>query len=114
MKKPAISTFLWMLVFSICFWTVRPRAQDKAVTVYSAHFSPYNPDPLPSWNDGKVKFAIINYITKITDSNSTDFIPVRDRIATFDNDGTLWAEKPIVQEIFLLYQLNKLVKKILH
>lgn len=68
-------------------------------------------DPLPSWNDGNVKQAIIGYIEKITDSQSISFIPANDRIATFDNDGTLWAEKPIVQEVFVLYQLNKLVQK---
>ncbi|WP_082886242.1 HAD family hydrolase [Flavisolibacter tropicus] len=68
-------------------------------------------DPLPAWNNGKIKQAIISYIQQITDSTSTHFIPVIDRIATFDNDGTLWAEQPLVQELFILYQVKKMVEK---
>ena len=51
-------------------------------------------DPLPSWNDTGSKKAIIAFVTRVTNTNSPDFIPVPERIATFDNDGTLWAEKP--------------------
>ena len=58
------------------------------------------PEPLPSWNDGKTKRPIISYVQKVTDTASPDFIPVKDRLATFDNDGTLWAERPYVQELF--------------
>lgn len=68
-------------------------------------------DPLPSWNEGQVKQSIISYVKRITDSSSKNFIPVNDRIATFDNDGTLWAEKPYVQELFAYYQVKKLVEK---
>ena len=74
-------------------------------------FSVAQGDPLPSWNEGTVKSAIINYITRITDSLGNDYIPVPDRIATFDNDGTLWAERPYVQELFALYQAKKKVGK---
>ena len=69
------------------------------------------PDPLPSWNEGKIKQAIISYVQKIADSAGTNFIPVKDRIATFDNDGTLWAEKPYVQELFAFYQVKKMAQK---
>jgi len=48
-------------------------------------------DPLPSWNDGKVKQSIINFVAKVTKQGSPDFVPPAERIATFDNDGTLWA-----------------------
>ena len=48
-------------------------------------------DQLPSWNDGPLKDSIINYISRVTKRNSSDFIPPVDRIATFDNDGTLYA-----------------------
>ena len=68
-------------------------------------------DPLPSWNNGEVKNAIISWIAKITDSTSPAFIPVRDRIATFDNDGTLWAERPVVQQLFAFYQVKKMTEK---
>ena len=68
-------------------------------------------DPLPSWNDGVLKRSIITYVEKVTDSLSADFIPVHDRIATFDNDGTLWAERPYVQELFAFYRVQEMVKQ---
>ena len=49
-------------------------------------------DPLPSWNDGKAKQSIITFVEKVTMPGSPDFVPVPERIATFDNDGTLWCE----------------------
>lgn len=52
-------------------------------------------DALPSWNEGPAKKAIINFVTKTTKVGSPDFIPVADRIACFDNDGTLWSEQPM-------------------
>ncbi len=70
-----------------------------------------NADPLPSWNDGALKQAILAYVKKVTDSTGADFIPAIERIATFDNDGTLWAEKPYVQELFAFYQVKKMVQK---
>lgn len=62
-------------------------------------------DPLPSWNDGDVKKGIIHYVNNVTSASSPDFIPVADRIATFDNDGTLWAEQPVYFQFF--YALDK-------
>ena len=70
-----------------------------------------NTDPLPSWNDGETKRAILDFVDRVTNDSSTDFIPVKDRIATFDNDGTLWAEKPYVQELFVFYRVKKMVDK---
>ena len=52
-------------------------------------------DPLPSWNDGPAKQAIIAFVTDVTREGSPDFAPESERIATFDNDGTLWIEQPI-------------------
>ncbi|WP_417353087.1 HAD family hydrolase [Flavobacterium alkalisoli] len=57
-------------------------------------------DPLPSWNDGPNKEAIINYVKDVTTDGSVNFIPVADRIATFDNDGTLWSEQPAYFQLF--------------
>ncbi len=68
-------------------------------------------DPLPSWNETATKQTIIDYVTKVTKKGSADFIPEEDRIATFDNDGTLWAEQPIVQIEFTFYQIAKLLKE---
>jgi hypothetical protein len=56
-------------------------------------------DPLPSWNTGATKTAIVDFVTKVT-SEGPDFIPVEDRIATFDNDGNLWAEQPAYFQLF--------------
>jgi phosphoglycolate phosphatase-like HAD superfamily hydrolase len=60
-------------------------------------------DPLPSWNEGAAKKSIIEFVAKVTKPGSQDFVPPAERIATFDNDGTLWAEQPIyVQFAFAL------------
>ena len=52
-------------------------------------------DPLPSWNDGKAKQSVIGFVEKVTKAGSTEFIPAPERIAVFDNDGTLWSEQPM-------------------
>ena len=58
--------------------------------------------PLPSWNDVASKQAILAFVAKITDKDSPGFVPVPDRIAVFDNDGTLWCEQPMyVQAAFV-------------
>jgi phosphoglycolate phosphatase-like HAD superfamily hydrolase len=60
-------------------------------------------DPLPSWNDGPVKKSITDFVAKVTAQGSADFVPPEQRIATFDNDGTLWCEQPnYFQAIFAL------------
>lgn len=56
-------------------------------------------DPLPSWHEGKAKSAILEFVKKTTAEGSPDFVPVTDRIAVFDNDGTLWPENPIPFEV---------------
>ena len=66
-------------------------------------------DPLPSWNDTETKAAIIAFVDKVTNPGSGDFVPARDRIATFDNDGTLWAEQPVYFQA--LYALDVLREK---
>src|SRR5882757_3627548 len=52
-------------------------------------------DPLPSWNDTATKKAIVTFVERVTKAGSPDLVPIAERIATFDNDGTLWAEQPI-------------------
>jgi hypothetical protein len=51
-------------------------------------------DPLPSWNEGAARQSIEGFVVRVTDPASTDFVPEEERIATFDNDGTLWSEQP--------------------
>jgi hypothetical protein len=57
-------------------------------------------DPLPSWNDGPPKKSILEFVAKVTTPNSPDFVPLPKRIAAFDNDGTLWCEKPLPVQLF--------------
>jgi haloacid dehalogenase-like hydrolase len=57
-------------------------------------------DPLPSWNDGAAKKSITDFVAKVTTAGSPDFVPVPERIATFDNDGTLWCEQPLPVQLF--------------
>jgi phosphoglycolate phosphatase-like HAD superfamily hydrolase len=52
-------------------------------------------DPLPSWNDGPARKSITDFVTKVTTQGGADFVPPAERIAVFDNDGTLWCEQPI-------------------
>lgn len=61
--------------------------------------------PLPSWNDGPTKSAIVDFVDRVTADDSPDFVPPDERIATFDNDGTLWAEKPMYFQ--LLFALDR-------
>jgi hypothetical protein len=51
-------------------------------------------DLLPSWNEGPSKRAILDFVANVTGEGSTDFVRTEDRIAVFDNDGTLWCEQP--------------------
>ena len=57
-------------------------------------------DPLPSWNDNASKKAIMSYVEDVTNKNSANFIPIGDRISTFDNDGNLWSEQPAYFQLF--------------
>ena len=98
---------LFLLLFVSCKKTdtvSTANAKDSTAAVATSG------DPLPSWNDGELKSAIIAYVTKVTKEGSPDFIPVENRIATFDNDGTLWAEKPYVQELFAFYRVKKMIE----
>jgi phosphoglycolate phosphatase-like HAD superfamily hydrolase len=62
-------------------------------------------DPLPSWNDGKARQSIIEFVDRVTSEDSPDFVPPSERIATFDNDGTLWAEQPMYFQ--LLFAIDR-------
>ena len=85
------------LILLACLFSVRSGAQGN------------RPDPLPSWNNGPAKQAILDFVTKATNASSKDFIPESDRIATFDNDGTLWVEQPIyTQFVFAIDRVKAL------
>jgi phosphoserine phosphatase len=59
-------------------------------------------DPLPSWNDGPAKQSILNFVEKVTKPGSPDFVPVPERIAVYDNDGTLWSEQPVPVQFYFV------------
>jgi phosphoserine phosphatase len=70
------------------------------------------PGPLASWNDGAAKRAILEFVQKTVDPGSRDFIPPAERIAAFDNDGTLWVEKPLPNEVyFTLARIKAMAEK---
>ena len=58
-----------------------------------------NHDPLPSWHEGKVKQRILDFIEQVTTPDSAHYVAEDERIATFDNDGTLWVEKPLLAQM---------------
>jgi phosphoglycolate phosphatase-like HAD superfamily hydrolase len=60
-------------------------------------------DPLPSWNDGAARQAIVNFVQTTTDSGSTNFVPPEERVATFDQDGTLWVEHPLYSQVMYCF-----------
>jgi phosphoglycolate phosphatase-like HAD superfamily hydrolase len=69
-------------------------------------------EPLPSWNDGPTKDAIQRFVARVTDRNGPDFVPPDERIATFDNDGCLWSEKPVYfQLLFAMDRVKQLAPK---
>ncbi len=70
-----------------------------------------NPD-LPSWNDTPTRQSIMDFVAKVTDPNNATYVPPEERIATFDNDGTLWCEKPVqIQIAFILQRLAAMAEK---
>jgi phosphoglycolate phosphatase-like HAD superfamily hydrolase len=67
----------------------------------------YAAGPLPSWNDGSAKTAILEFVAAVTDEKGKDYVEPAERIATFDNDGTLWVEYPIYTQILFAFDRVK-------
>jgi len=83
----------WVCLITVCAAGCGAAAQDT--------------DPLPSWNDSTSKKAIVDFVTKVTQEGGADFVPVLERIATFDNDGTLWAEQPVYVQVAFAFDRVK-------
>lgn len=67
------------------------------------------PDPLPSWNEGETRQAILSFVADVANPSHPDFVPVAERVAVFDNDGTLWSEKPsYFQLLFILERIRSM------
>ncbi|HYI92970.1 MAG TPA: HAD family hydrolase [Bryobacteraceae bacterium] len=91
-----------LLVFGSCGPSGPPATEsaNKAVS-----------DPLPSWSDTATKKTIMAFVEKVTTASGPDFVTPEDRIATFDNDGTLWAEQPIIESLFAMHRLKTAAEK---
>jgi len=85
-----IASAVFVVLLALLFATVPAQAQT---------------DPLPSWNDGASKKAIIDFVKDTTTQGSPKFVPPEERIATFDQDGTLWVEQPLYS--FVMYALEQ-------
>src|SRR6266487_5167677 len=71
----------------------------------------YAQDPLPSWNDGAAKQAIVDFVKATTETGGANFVAAEERIATFDQDGTLWVEHPMYSQVmYCLERVPALVK----
>jgi phosphoserine phosphatase len=82
-----------------CFRSARLLVLALAASFALATTALAQSDPLPSWNDGKTRQSIIEFVGKVTTTGSPDFVPPAERIATFDNDGTLWVEHPMYTQL---------------
>ena len=100
--KHNICFMLWccVLVISACGEVQQNTSTPEKSTVTAA-------DPLPSWNEGPAKESIINFVQTVTDSLAIEYVPVEDRIAVFDNDGTLWPEQPYPNQIAFAFSYVK-------
>ena len=103
-KLAFIGLTLLSIVLTGCDNAPKENATAKEVVVVAEQIA----DPLPSWNEGETKTAITRFVTNVTTEGSPDFVPSAQRIAAFDNDGTLWSEQPVVQLEFLTYQIKKM------
>lgn len=82
-----------------------------AVAIGATAASYATSDPLPSWKDGETKSAIVDFVAQVTDKSSPGYVPPAERIATFDNDGTLWAEQPLYFQALYAFDYVKSVAK---
>ena len=89
-KNPSRSVVLLLLLLPVL--AAGPSGQPSS-----------GPDPLPSWNDSASKNAIRNFVARVTASSGPDFVPVAERIAVFDNDGTLWSEHPMYFQVLFAF-----------
>ena len=122
MKITRILTYLLLLTFLSSTACINEKNQPKEKSEKSAAYTnkqaadnktikrnKVNSDPLPSWNNTKSKQRIISFVKAAVTKNSGSYIPPENRIATFDNDGTLWAEHPTYFQIeFVLYRVRQL------
>jgi len=81
-----------LLILAIWFTACTPKHEETTKIQIQ--------DPLPSWNEGATKQAIVDFVSEVTNPDSESFVAPGDRIATFDNDGNLWSEQPLYFQLF--------------
>jgi phosphoglycolate phosphatase-like HAD superfamily hydrolase len=101
-----LSTFL-VLVAAACSTSPAPAPPPAAAPSAQASASSTTANTLRSWNDGAAKRAIVDFVLRVTKEGGPDFVPIPERIATFDNDGTLWAEKPLPFQLLFAFDRVK-------
>jgi hypothetical protein len=101
MKPKANFNALLLLLLGILIMTLSCNQPQQKIRIPKTN-AVTTTDPLPSWNEGATKKAITDFVTKTTKEGGADFNPVADRIACFDNDGTLWTEKPLPFQLYFI------------
>jgi len=103
MKTRAVflSTSLFSIILILAGCTTTPTASTSSASQPAATAAAT--DPLPSWNDGPAKQAIIDFVKTTTNKSNPKFVPPEDRIATFDQDGTTWVEHPIYSQVLFMF-----------
>jgi hypothetical protein len=91
-----MKNIVYILFISIVLFSCKEKVETEEITTIIDEII----DPLPSWNEGQTKQAILDYVNGVTTEGSANFIPVSERIATFDNDGNLWSEQPAYFQLF--------------
>jgi phosphoglycolate phosphatase-like HAD superfamily hydrolase len=88
----------WTIVVAFALVSACGGAEPSSKPV-AAPVAQTKPDPMPSWNESASKKAIVDFVGRVTREGGPDFVPAAERIATFDNDGTLWSEQPIYFQV---------------
>src|SRR5262249_23528656 len=92
--------------------TLLPALRGTFIPLPAAAQTPAANDPLPSWNDGPAKQAILDFVRTTIDRSSPNWVPPEERIAVFDQDGTLWVEHPIyTQVVYCIERVPAVVAK---
>src|SRR5208282_1242293 len=94
---------------SHCFGQTIPESLQVRLQEGSLMAETGKPSSLAAWNDGAAKSQILDFVARVTEQGGPEFVPPAERIATFDNDGTLWCEQPLfVQAFFLMDRAREL------
>jgi phosphoglycolate phosphatase-like HAD superfamily hydrolase len=112
MRTRTILTAAMLIAAALFGWWVATNALEPDALAQDKPAVKADADPWPSWNDGATKKAIVAFVERVTKEGGPNFVPVAERIAVFDNDGTLWTEHPMyVQMAFILDRVKTLAPK---